>query len=508
MIFTHHDITRNLQESCDVCVVGSGAGGAVVALELAEAGLSVILLEEGGYYDPKNFRTIDTLRSITNLYRDAGCTMILGKPNVLFSEGRCVGGSTTINGGMCWRTPDKILRRWQWENGLQDVTPESMARFFERVEAMISVNPVLPESMNNDALLLKKGAEVLGYRVRANRRAHQSCVGANQCVMGCPTGAKQPTLVTYIPAFLKSGGRLYANCRVRKVRIKNGHAAGVDAVIVDPGTKKVTRKITIHSPVTVVCGGALQTPSLLMRSHVPDASGLLGKNLFTHPNAKVVGVFEDKVEAWKGVNQAYQVTEFMDEGILMGVNFLPPGLLTLAIPFSGKNFLPRMKAVLDHCIVGAALIEDTSRGRVLPLPLDQTIALYALNRRDFDQARRATALMSEVYFAAGARSVYLPFTGLHEIHSMDEIRKIYEYPIRPADLELMTVHVMGTCQMGTDPKRSVINPFGECHQVRGLFVADASIFPTSIGVNPQETIMAFATRTAFHIAENRMAYTT
>jgi choline dehydrogenase-like flavoprotein len=134
------------------------------------------------------------------------------------------------------------------------------------------------------------------------------------------------------------------------------------------------------------------------------------------------------------------------------------------------------------------------------------VPYYCLNERDFQQSLRATALMAEIYFAAGAKTVFLPYAGLHEIHSMDEIRKIYEYPIKPKDLELMTVHVMGTCQMGQDPKRSVVNTFGETHQVNGLYVADASIFPTSIGVNPQETIMAFATRTAFHIAENKSSY--
>lgn len=506
MIYTHKDIQKNIDEDCDVCVVGSGAGGAVVAKELAEAGLSVILLEEGGYFDVKDFQTVNTVESLVRLYRDGGGTFLMGKPNILYAEGRCVGGSTTINGGMCWRTPDKILKRWQWEKGLGDLTPKRMDFFFKRVEEMISVNPVLPEARNEDAEILKRGAEKLGYRVRPNMRAHKACVGTNQCVVGCPTGGKQPTLVTYIPAFLRAGGRLYANCRVKKVKTKGRRAAGVAGDIIDPETKQKKFKVRIRSKITVVCGGAIQTPSLLKRSGIPDRSGKLGKNLLVHPNTKVVGVFDNAVYGWKGVNQAYQVTEFMDEGILMGVNFVPPAIATLAFPFYGKGFMETMRDIFNHCVIGAALIEDTSRGRVINLPGGQPVALYNLNRQDFGQALRATALLAEIYFAAGAKRVYLPFAGLHQIDTIDDIRKIYEYPIRPLDIELMTVHIMGTCQMGVDPKHSVVNPFGESHQIRGLFVADASIFPTSIGVNPQESIMAFATRTAFHISENGPQY--
>lgn len=506
MIFQHTDITKNIDESCDVCVIGSGAGGAPVAKELAEAGLSVILLEEGGYYQVKDFQNTDYLDSLFKLYRDGGASAMLGKPNVMFVEGRCVGGSTTINGGMCWRTPDKILKRWQWEKGLTDLTSRNMETCFKRVEEMISVSPVLPEARNEDSEILKRGAEKLGYKVKANLRNNRYCVGANQCTTGCPTGGKQPMLVTYIPAFLKAGGRLYANCRVKKVKIKGGRAVGVSGGIVDPDTKRKKFRVRIRSRIVVVSGGAIQTPSLLMRSGVQDKSKKLGRNLVAHPNTKVVGVFDDAVYGWKGVNQAYQVTEFKDEGIMMAVNFVPPGVLSLAFPFYGRGFLKTMKEILNHCVVGAALIEDTSRGRVRNLPFDQTIVTYSLNKRDFQTALRATALMAEVYFAAGAKRVYLPFTQLHEIHAVDEIRKIYEYPFKPMDVELLTVHMMGTCQMGINSQHSVVNPFGEVHGVSGLYVADASVIPSSIGVNPQLTIMALATRTAFHIAENASAY--
>ncbi|MBX7148709.1 GMC family oxidoreductase [bacterium] len=508
MILTYSDIKKNISEKCDAVVVGSGAGGAAVAKELAEAGLSVIVLEEGGYYKTEDFRHLNTLEGIIKLYRDAGSTAMMGKPNIMYTEGRCVGGSTVINGGMCWRTPDKILKRWQWENGLTDLTPQKMDFYFDRVEKMLSVSPVLPEAQNRDSDLLKLGAERLGYKVKPNVRSGKACVGTNQCLVGCPTGAKQSSLVSYIPAFIQAKGRVIANCRVKKVHLKGSKADGVSGVIVHPETKKVLHKVRIQAPITVVCGGAIQTPVLLLRSKVANSSGLVGKNLFAHPNTKVVGVFNDKVEAWKGVNQACQITEFMDEGIIMAVNFIPPTVMALALPQYGRGFLDEIKEIYNHCVTGAALIEDTSRGQVRAIPGDQALVTYSLNARDFELAKRAIALLSEIYFAAGAKRVYLPFDNLHEIKTLDDIRKIYEYPMRPIDLELMTVHMMGTAQMGSDPKKSVVNGFGESHDVKGLYVADASVFPSSIGVNPQETIMALATRTAFHIAENVMKYRT
>lgn len=505
-IHTYEDVKRHLSLSCDVCVVGSGAGGAPMAKELAEAGLNVILVEEGAYHEIEEFRDTNFLNGLHRLYRNAGATMIIGKPGVLFSEGRCVGGSTTINGGMCWRTPNKILKRWQWENGLIDVTPDRMEFYFDRVEKMIHTSPILPEAQSRHSDLLKAGADRLGYRVQANLRSNHGCVGTNMCSTGCPTGGKQPTLVNYIPAFLAAGGQLYTQCRVKKVLHRGGRATGISGVILDPNTRKKKASIKINSKMTVVCGGAVQTPALLLRSHLSGRSKLLGKNLFVHPNTKVVGVFDDPVYGWKGVSQAYQVTEFMDEGILFGVNFVPPAIMPMVLPYYGEVFHRRLKEVFNHCVVGAALIEDTSRGRVYSTPFDEPFCTYDMNARDFETAKRATALLTEIYFAAGAKRVYLPFHQLPQVNTVDDIKRIYEYPLRTQDLELMTVHVMGTCQMGTDHTNSVVDSFGEVHGTKGLFVADASIFPTSIGVNPQESIMAFSTRTAFYIIENLSRY--
>lgn len=502
MMHTFSDITKSISISCDVCVVGSGAGGAVVAKELAEKGLHVIVLEEGGHFQTKDFLVDDTIQSTANLYRDGGATVIFGKPNIIYAEGRCVGGSTTINGGMCWRTPEKILKRWQWEHGLHDFTPEGMTPYFERVEKIIHAKVMIPEARNRDSEILKLGGELMGYTVNANIRSQDHCVGSNLCFSGCPTGAKQSTALSYIPLFLKAGGELYCNCRVQKIITKGGHAIGVNGVFIDPITKSPTHKIKIRSKIVISSCGAIQTPALLMRSRIWDKNKLLGKNLIVHPNAKVLAVFNEDVRAWHGVNQGFQITEFFDEGILMAVQFLPPGIIAMALPLSGETLIKTLKDEFHHMVMGGVLIEDTGTGCVRLGPFDTVIPTYNLNEHDFRQTLRAVALLSELFFAAGARKCYLPFSTLSELRSVDDIPKIYQSEIRPIDLELITVHLMGTAKMGSHPENSVVNSHGEFHNVKGLFVADASVFPTSIGVNPQITIMALATRTANYIAEN------
>lgn len=506
MIHQFSDIQKNLNLTCDVCVVGSGAGGAVVARELQEAGFNVILLEEGPYVAQKDLPVADTVASSSLLYRDGGTSVIVGKPSIMFAEGKVVGGSTVVNGGMCWRTPEKILKQWQWERGIHDFYYQKMNDYFERVEKMIHAKPTIPEAHNRDGELLKLGAERLGYRVQENIRAQDTCVGANQCIMGCPTGAKKSMANSYVPAFLEKGGELFTHCRVKKVLTKGRTAIGVDGHIVDPMTGKKVFKIRVRSKVVVSSCGAIHTPALLKRSGIRDEGRQLGKNLMVHPNTKVIGVFNERVDAWRGVNQSHQITEFFDEGILMAINFLPPGVMAMAMPPKIPQLLDVLKEEYHHMVMGAALVDDTGTGVVRNGPFGSVLPMYNLNAHDFRKAKRAIALLCEVFFAAGAKKCYLPFSELYQITSIDEIPKIFQMNIPLTDLELMTVHVMGTARMGVNPKQSTVNSHCEFHNIKGLFVADASVFPSSIGVNPQLTIMALATRTASYIINHFRNY--
>ncbi|MBI3271613.1 MAG: GMC family oxidoreductase [Planctomycetes bacterium] len=497
MITTAKDIDRDLSLEADVCVVGSGAGGACIACELAEGGLSVVVLEEGGHFPTEHFNA-DTPRMIQTLYRDGGATVALGRANVAYVEGRCIGGSTTINGGMCWRTPPKILQRWAWEAGIQDLEPDRLRPFFEKVEERIHVAHQDPGTIGRDDELLVLGARRLGYKVMENRRNQFHCMGANNCAFGCPTGGKQSTLVSYIPRAERAGARVYANCRVERIVAQDRRVERLEGSVLESPSRRPLHKLSVRARRFVLACGAIQTPYLLLRSRVGNSSGQVGRNLMLHPNVKVMGVFPEDVKPWDGVHQAHQVHEFLDEGFDLAMGFVPPSILSLSSKHLGEGSL-RVMEDLRHMVIGGVLVEDTSRGRVRALPFDIPLVTYNLNNEDARRAIRGTALLCQVFFAAGASRVVLPFVEPEELTSASEIRKLFECRLTAGDLELFTVHLMGTCRMGTDPRKSVVNSYGLSHDLRNLYVADASVFPTPIGVNPMETIMMLATRCAERI---------
>jgi choline dehydrogenase-like flavoprotein len=254
--------------------------------------------------------------------------------------------------------------------------------------------------------------------------------------------------------------------------------------------------------VVVAAGGAVQTPALLARSGLRSRSGLLGRNLTLHPNAKVIAFFDEEVVGWHGVHQAYQVREFIDDGILLTAVNIPPSLVALGLPNYGRD-LGRVMADYNHMITAGCLIEDTGTGRVRNVPGLGPQVFYQLTDADAERVLRGIALTAELMFAAGARRILLPFDGALEVRDPAGLQDLLARPVPKKSIELFTVHLMGTARMSDDPRRGVVDSFGGFHGVPGLFVADASLFPTPIGVNPMETIMALVTRNAQRLIEQR-----
>jgi choline dehydrogenase-like flavoprotein len=261
-------------------------------------------------------------------------------------------------------------------------------------------------------------------------------------------------------------------------------------------------RLTVRSPVVVAAGGAVQTPALLARSGLRSRSGLLGRNLTLHPNAKVIAFFDEPVLGWHGVHQAYQVREFMKDGILLTAVNLSPSLVALGLPSYGRD-LGHMMAAYNHMITAGCLIEDTGSGRVRNIAGLGVQVFYQVNNHDAQRIVRGIALTAELMFAAGARRVLLPFDGAPEIRNPAGLRDLLARPVPAKSIELFTVHLMGTARMSDDPRRGVVDSFGAFHNMPGLFIADASLFPSPIGVNPMETIMALVTRNAQQLIEQR-----
>ena len=487
------DVAADLTVDCDAVIVGSGAGGATMAASLAEAGIDVVLIEEGGYHPTESFGA-ESMRALRTLYRDGGGGMTIGKASVLFAEGRCVGGSTVVNGGMSWRTPPRVLDRWAAE--VVGLSEAEMEPLFAAVEAQLSVGLQDPETIGRDSELLKAGADAHGWQIVPNRRNQLHCAGSNNCNNGCPTGAKQSMLLTSVPRALSRGARLFADCRVSRVA-----QSMVEGRFVRPGGRRGPA-LTVRAKVVIVAGGAVQTPALLARSGLRSASRQLGRNLSMHPNAMLIAYFDEDVTGWHGVHQAFQVREFEAEGIILTANNLAPPMLAGIMPARGQE-LGELMADYNHVVTAGPLIEDTGTGRVRNVPGFGPQVFYRLTDRDAARVVRGVELTAEVMFAAGARRILLPFDGAPEVRSVDEVRRVAAQPVPKGSMRLFSVHLMGTARMSEDPRRGVVDSYGEFHGVPGLFVCDASLFPGPTGLNPMETVIALALRNARHLIEHR-----
>jgi choline dehydrogenase-like flavoprotein len=498
-VVTGDEVDRDLRVDCDAVVVGSGAGGATMAAELAAAGLDVVVVEEGGHHRTESFRP-DYGQGLRTLYRDGGLGLAIGSPPVVFSEGRCVGGSTVVNGGMSFRTPDPVLERWAREEGVSDIGPDRMQPYFQAVERRLHVAYQDPETIGRDSQLLKAGADARGWTIIPNTRNQIHCAGSNNCVLGCPTGAKQSMLLTNVPRALAHGTRLFADCRVGRVTRRRHTATGVQARFTRRDGRPGAR-LAVRAKVVVVAGGAIQTPALLQRSGFRSPSGMLGRNLSLHPNAKLVALFDDEVHGWQGVHQAFQVREFTPEGILITAVNIPPALVAMGAPQHG-HALGQLMADYHHMVTAGCLVEDSTRGQVRHLPGLGTQVFYQINDRDAARVVEGVALTAELLFAAGARRILSPFLGAPDLYGMDDVAALRSRPVPKRSLELFTVHLMGTARMSDDPRRGVVSSYGQFHDAQGLYVADASLFPGPIGVNPMETIVALATRNAEWLLNN------
>ncbi|MEB2312231.1 MAG: GMC family oxidoreductase [Sorangiineae bacterium] len=492
-ILAYADYERAREFDADVVVVGTGAGGAVVGAELAELGHEVLFIEEGGYHAPSTFNPYTT-ESVPRLYRDASATVMLGRPPIPYVEGRCVGGSTLINGGMTYRPPLRVLEHWE-ELGGPELGARGLEALFERVEANIHAAPQLEVSVGEDSKLMIAGAKKMGWRYSMNHRNQVACVGSNNCTLGCPTGAKQSTLVTYLPRAFAKGARCLTELRVERLLILRGRCVGVEGHAIDPRTRRARRRVRVRARAVVIACGAVQTPLLLERHGLGRPSRQLGQNLSCHPNAKVVAVYPFDVEGWKGVSQVAQIREFLDDGFLFAENFVAPGVLGAYLPFHGAEAWDMMRRY-NQMVMSGVLVEDSGSGSVTRALFGLPYARYDITPLDHARVKRGVKLLAEMHFALGAEYVALPFTNHHLARSVDDLKRIDELETDPSTTELFTVHIMGTARMGRRDLDSVVDLNGELHDLPGCYVADASLFPTPIGVNPQVTIMALATRVA------------
>jgi choline dehydrogenase-like flavoprotein len=482
------DCPKDEMIEAEVVVIGTGAGGAVVAKELAAKGHAVVMIEEGEFHRRPDFAKPHT-EKLGMLYRSGGMLSTFGNVPVILQIGRSVGGTTTINSGTCYRPPPEVLQSW----GLHDLTAEKLEPYMRRVEAVLQVNPASEKYLGRIADVIRRGCDVLGYSHEPCPRNAPDCDAQAHCQFGCPTDAKRSTNVTYVPQALESSAFLYTGAKVTRILTENGRVSGVVAVGGGLG-------LEVKAPVVVVACGSLLTPLLLMRSKLCTKSRMLGRNLSVHPASAVFALFDEEIRGWDGIPQSYSVTEFMQEGIAMEGGFPRLEFATMMLPLQGRPFMDMMDQ-FEHLAAFGLMIKDDSRGRVFRGPGSHPLMLYNLNQGDQQKLQKAREILCRIYLAAGAKKIYPGIAGVPPIEDELGLARFRQLKISPRKMELIAFHPLGTARIGEDPQTSVCTPDHETHEVPGLYVVDGSSVPSSLGVNPQVTIMTLATRAADKISE-------
>jgi choline dehydrogenase-like flavoprotein len=480
-------------EECDVVIVGSGAGGAVAAATLAEAGLDVIVLEAGRSYNRDSYPS-DPLDAIAALYRDGGLTIAEGRPPIPVPVARTVGGTTVINSGTCFRAPEPVLEDWRQRFGID--WAHDLDGHFAEAEEFLRVTPLDPERMGRNGQLAMDGAAALGASGGPIARNAGSCVQCSSCPFGCEIDAKRGMQVSYLPRAVAAGARLRAGVEARQILVEDGRAVGVRCAIESGGGQ---RPYTVRARrATIIGGGALGTPELLLRSGL--GGDQVGRNLHIHPACWVGARYEEEVRGWNGVMQSYYIDQWEPQRLLLEATFTPLAFGGAWLQGTGRE---HQRAMLEFGHVGSigVHLSDQSAGRIALARDGSLRAKYKLTAADAARLTYGIARAAEIHFAAGAAEVYpnIPRAGVLTPKNLADFEAT---SFRPSELRLEAFHPMGTSRIAVEGE-GVCRPDGSVRGLNDLFVADASLFPTSVGVNPMMTVIAFAKRIASGLAEKR-----
>ena len=480
--------------AADAVVVGSGAGGAMAARTLARAGLDVVVLEEGRRWTVEEFRSTHPIDRYAGLYRGAGATVALGRPSVVLPVGRAVGGTTVVNSGTCFQPPLAVQRRWRDEFGLAIADPDRLAGHLDDVERTLRVAPVPLNIMGRNGRLLLNAAESLGWRAAPIPRNAPGCEGCCQCAIGCPRNAKSGVHLNALPQACAAGARIISRARVDRVLHQHGRARGVRARRPD-GTA-----LDVLADTVIVAAGATETPGLLRRSGI-GMHPRLGRNLALHPATMLAGRFDDNVVAWRGVLQSAAVHEFHEsDGVLIEATSTPPGMGSMVFPGYGAELLSWLDRAPQVATFGA-MVADRGVGSVSSVR-GETLVRYTIDRADIAKLLVALEAMGRLLFAAGAVEVLTGLPGAPTVTSLPALQEVLRSS-DPRSLHLAAFHPTGTAAAGANEQLCPVDEHGRLRGVDGVWVADASILPSSPEVNPQLSIMALALAVADEVSATR-----
>lgn len=475
----------------DFVVVGSGAGGAAAAVTLARAGRSVALVEAGAFRVPSDYPA-SVYGNFRDLMDDWNAQVTMGRALWPVVQARTVGGTTVINSAICVRTPSDLFGKWRDEHGVDGLQFE-VARKQDQLEIDLSAE-VLPQvAWGRSNTLALKGETALGWKdPHPMKRYVKGCKGTGQCLQGCREGTKQSVNITFVPELMNRGGTLFSSAPVDRVTFEGDTATGVVGAFEHPVTKRKGARFAIHARHGVVVAASVtHSPVLLMRSGVKLPA--LGKYFRSHPGTGVFGVYDEPVDMNVGATQGWASTAFRDDpGLKLETLAIPPELVASRLAGGGTQLMERL-AEYRHMAMWCHAVRAESTGTITRSFFgDKPVVTYTLDAKDMLRFRHGLVLLAQQHFAAGARKILPGVTGLPYELGPHQVGLIENGPLDPRAYVAILSHLFGGCVMGSDETKSVVDGDGRVHGKKNLIVADASVIPTNLGVNPQHTIMALA----------------
>jgi len=472
----------------DVVIVGTGPGGASAGRVLAEAGQRVIFLEEG---PPKSHFRPNQAHTMRHHMQERGMIIAHGSAALSIAAGRGVGGGTLINSALSFQPADSVLD--DWADVLNDPNwgAHALTSVYDEMAKMIGVSETKPWFAGENNRLIARGIEALGLDGGLAPRSTPRCVGCGICNFGCPTGGKASMNLTLLPRAVDKGALIQADTKITEVLIENGRAVGVRGYSRNPLTDEIGGLVTVRAPRVVLSCGAIGTPRLLWHTGIAEQMGPVGKGLHVHPGSAVFGLCEQEINLWRGATQGAFFHHPDLPGVLPHGFSAPPEVCLMAMDMVGERLEEGMK-LLPHLAGMVVMVSDKGEGEVRANPDGRAKVTYEFAVEDIARIKLGMRETARVLMAGGAKEVFVP---VHGVGRHDSPESLYEalLPTDITDFTLYASHPMSTCRMGTDAATSVVKPSGETHGVDNLFIADASVFPTSLGVNPQLTTMVVGT---------------
>ncbi len=493
---------KTITAKADAVIVGAGPSGLVAGTILAESGWDVIIVEAGRFWHHESFQRRQSWAA-KYLMQEQATRIMTGNAFIPVASGRGVGGGTLVNSAICFRAPKWVLDEWVEEWGLDYFEESQREALFAEVEEVIGVEPTSPDVAGENSMIARKGFDALGVDHGFMPRNAPGCVGCGTCQTGCPVGGKATADLTWLPRFLRAGGVLYADTRAEEIRVHNGRAIGIDAVMYDPEDNGEQAVFSIDADRTLVAAGAIDTALILQRQQLADSSGHLGNNLRVHPTCGVVARFDNRdIRLWSGATQGYYAHHPHNRDILLETFSASPDVFMTQMGTVGEIDPGEFLRTFRHLAACGLLLRDSSSGSVRPGDDGTARIRYRVGRRDVQKLRAGLYTVIDMFYEAGSRAIMPMVDGTRYFSTHRLARQHVAARNAASNFSLYSSHPMGTCRIGDDPDRCVVRPEdGQTYDVEGLHVVDSSLFPTAMGANPQVTIMAQALALGRRIAE-------